>query len=340
VKGLPGALLATILASCAGSSPPQPFSGKLPSFPAGHFAVIGDTQGTTLLGRALQNENNDPERELLLPKLASRKPAFVVMLGDLVSFGSSNDAWSELEAHARDLRQNRIPVLAVLGNHEYLLDAKSGRRHFFDRFPEQDGAQWFERTYGPLGLVFLNSNTGSLSDAQRDTQLAWYTAALSRMEVDPAVHGILVFMHHPPYTNNSLVGDDDYAQRHFVPPLMSASHAMGVVTGHAHGYERFEIGGKTFVVSAGGGGPRFPVLTGDKRRHSEEKYSVPGRRHFNFMELSFRHESLHALVVGLPKDKKEFCRMDEFDFKWPVPIPNEITLADDAATLDTLPACD
>jgi hypothetical protein len=329
-----------LIAACGTSPPPQPFHGTLPEFAGGHFAVIGDTQSTTAVGRMLLNENNDRERALILPELASRKPAFVVMLGDLVSFGSSDDGWSEFEAHARGIREGRIPAMAVLGNHEYLLDAKSGTHHFFDRFPDQHGEQWFERTYGPLGMLLVNSNTDRLSERERAAQLTWYQAALSRMQNNRSVRGILVFMHHPPYTNNSLVGDDDYAQHNFVPPLMETSHAMGLVTGHAHGYERFEIGGKTFVVSAGGGGPRFPILTGDRRRHSEEKYSVPGRRHFNFLELSFRHDALHALVIGLPKDKSDFCRMDEFDFKWPVAFPDPVAQADDKAALGTLPSCE
>jgi Icc-related predicted phosphoesterase len=329
----------TLLASCTRSAP-QPFNGALPAFAGEHFALIGDTQATTFAGRLLQNESNDAERALLLPEIARRKPAFVVMLGDLVAFGSSDDAWSEFEAHARDLRKSQTPVLAVLGNHEYLIDAPSGARHFFDHFPDQHREQWFERTYGPLGMLFMNSNIDKLSGTERNTQLAWYKDALSRMQNNRSVHGILVFMHHPPYTNNSLVGDDDYVQRNFVPPLMSATHAMGMITGHAHGYERFEIGAKTFVVSAGGGGPRFPVLTGENRRHTEEKYSVPGRRHFNFVELSFRRESLHALVVGLRKGERDFCRMDEFEWKWPVPIPNEIALVDDAAGLGALPPCE
>ena len=70
-----------------------------------------------------------------------------------------------------------------------------------------------------------------------------------------------------------------------------------------------------FVVSAGGGGPRFPVLCGNDRRHTNEEYKVPGRRHFNFLELSFREDGLHALVVGLPKGKTAFCQMDEFNFE-------------------------
>ena len=47
-------------------------------------------------------------------------------------------------------------------------------------------------------------------------------------------------MHHAPFTNSSLVGDNDYAQKNFVPPFMAASKTLAVITGHAHGYERFE----------------------------------------------------------------------------------------------------
>jgi hypothetical protein len=334
------ALLAALLASCGTSPPPQPFVGRLPAYNGGHFAIIGDTQRTTFLGLVLQNENNDPERQLLLPMLASRRPAFVVMVGDLVSFGSSDDDWSEFEDRSKSVREGRIPVLAVLGNHEYMLNRKSGLRHFFDRLPDLQGERWYDRTHGPLGMLFLDSNVEKLTDLERDAQLTWYRGALGRMQSDPNVLGILVFMHHAPFTNNSLVGDDDYAQLTFVPPFMNASKSMAMVTGHAHGYERFERGTKTFIVSGGGGGPRFPILTGDKRRHADEKYTVPGRRHFNFVELSFRQSSLHAVVVGLPKDKKDFCQMDEFDLRWPAaPLDQVATHVDDGASPATLPSC-
>ena len=94
-----------------------------------------------------------------------------------------------------------------------------------------------------------------------------------------------------------------------------------------------------FVVSAGGGGPRFPVLCGEDRRHTNEKYTVPGRRHFNFVELSFRENGLHALVVGLPKGKSAFCQMDEFDLKWSVPAAGPSTPASNES-IPSLPACD
>ena len=116
---------------------------------------------------------------------------------------------------------------------------------------------------------------------------------------------------------------------------------MAMITGHAHGYERFEHGSKMFVVSAGGGGPRFPVLTGDKRRHTDRKYTVPGRRHFNFVELSFQPAGLHAVVVGLPKDKKAFCQMDEFELKWPTQAAIPVARTGDVdVPASTLPPCD
>ena len=176
------ALFAILIASCSTTPPPRPFVGKLPAFQGGHFALIGDTQRTTFFGSVLRNENNDPERQLLMPMLASRHPAFLVILGDLVSAGSSDSEWSEFEDRAQSVRDGHIPVLAVLGNHEYMFFAKSGVRHFFDRLPDQEGKQWYEQTYGPLGMLFLNSNLDNPSDEQSISQLAWYRTALAKMD--------------------------------------------------------------------------------------------------------------------------------------------------------------
>ena len=210
------ALALLAIASCGTSPPPRPFVGKLPAYDGGHFAIMGDTQRTTFIGLVLQNENNDPERQLLLPMLASRRPAFVVMLGDLVLEWIVRRRVERIEERAASLRAGHIPVVAVLGNHEYMLGSKAGVRHFFARLPDLDGECWYERTHGPLGMLFLNSNVDKLTAEERDAQLAWYRGALARMQSDPNVQGILVFMHHAPFTNNSLVGDDDYVQLTFV----------------------------------------------------------------------------------------------------------------------------
>lgn len=278
-----------------------------------HFAVIADTQST--LEAEVWRENNDAERRKLLPAVARTKPAFVVIAGDLVSWGSSTGRWREFDERSRDLHANGIPVLPVPGNHDYWGDNEL--RLYFAHFPEIRGQRWYERRYGPLALIFVDSNAGPLGEQAWQTQIDWYGATLDRLENDESVAAILVFLHHAPFTNSTVVDDDANVGRAFVPRFLKKGKTLAMVTGHAHGYERFEKQGKAFIVTGGGGGPRGPLRCGDERRHVDDLFRGPRVRHFNFVEFSFEPRGLHAYVLGLPKGERTFCRMEEFDLAWP-----------------------
>ena len=75
------------------------------------------------------------------------------------------------------------------------------------------------------------------------------------MDADPKVRGVLVFTHHPPYTNSTVTKDESHVQQAFVGPFVAAKKTLALLSGHAHGYEHFIEQRKHFVVSGGGGGP-------------------------------------------------------------------------------------
>ena len=142
-----------------------------------------------------------------------------------------------------------------------------------------------------------------------------------------------MFLHHAPLTNSSLVGDDQNVLQSLVPNFRRRKKTMAMLTGHAHGYERFQRWGKTFIVTGGGGGPRSPLLTGNDRRNPDDEFAGPAVRNFNFVELSLTARGLHAFVVGLPKGSSRFCRMESFDLPWPAGERTDAPLA--TATSET-----
>jgi Icc-related predicted phosphoesterase len=326
----PGARpIASILGLALGlacSQQPAPSFVGAPVYRAGgHFSVIGDLQRTMVWGQLLMREQNYAERGLLLAELARRAPAFAVMVGDLVADGSSSSHWREFDDRSEALRRLHIPVFAVPGNHEYYFGGQANLRHYFARLPHLENQHWYFRRYGSLGLVFLDSNEGPLSTSQWVEQARWYETTVRALDEEPEIRGILVFLHHAPFTNSSLVQDDMGVQRTFIPAFSKAKKTIAMVTGHAHGYERFERDGKAFIVTGGGGGPRFPLLRGAERPHPDDKYPGPPIRHFNFVEFSMRDAGLHAEVIGLPKGSATFCRMETFDLAWPSPGENLAT---------------
>ena len=124
--------LGLVLAGCA--APPAPtFAGTPFYVPGSHFTVIGDLQGTLPEEQMIGRENNDLERWQLLPEVARTNPAFVVMLGDLVSWGASAAEWDDFDEHTDALRRMGIPVFAVPGNHDYF--GGDRLRHYFAPLP-------------------------------------------------------------------------------------------------------------------------------------------------------------------------------------------------------------
>jgi len=202
-----------------------------------------------------------------------------------------------------------------LGNHDYGIRRRPALAHFFRRFPHLEGRHWFSRIYGPLGLVFLDSNRGRLPAIQWREQLAWYRHELQRFERMPEILGVLVLLHHPPYTNSFLTPDDRVVQHAFVPPFVQARKTLLMVAGHVHSYERFARAGKTFLVT-GGGGPRVKLATGRRRRHMDDCFGGPPLRGFHFLMLTPLPTRLEIAMRGLPPHGGVFDTLDCFTLPW------------------------
>jgi 3',5'-cyclic AMP phosphodiesterase CpdA len=295
--------------------PPPAFAAAIPPFEeGGRFAVVGDLQRTSLL--EFWREQNDAERSLVVGGIARARPAFVAIAGDLTFDGSSAAKWAEFDALTAPLRDAAIPVIAALGNHEYW-GGRAGEPRFFARFPRLEERHWYTVAYGPLRLVVLDSNIDDLTPAAWARQVRWFEATLAELDRDPEVRGALVLLHHPPFTNSSVTGDELHVQRFFVPPLLRARKSLALLSGHVHSYERFSRSGKMFVVTGGGGGPRAELRTGGDRRHPDDLFSGPALRDFNFVLFTVSGAGLAAEVMGLSKGGTSFSPIDRFSLPFP-----------------------
>ena len=306
---LAGAAL-LLSSACAPLPPVRAFAGKIEPFhEGGRFAVVGDLQRTS--GLEFWRESNDAEREVLVGAIPASHPALLAITGDLVFDGSSGAQWAQLDATSAPIRDAGIPVFAALGNHEYW-GGKSGQVSFFQRFPHLENKHFYAVAYGPVRLVFLDSNVGEVTPAEWEAQRVWYEKTLADFDVDPVVRGVLVLAHHPPYTNSTVTSDELYMQRVIVPPLLRAKKTLGLLSGHVHNYERFAREGKMFVVSGGGGGPRARLAEGGGRRHPDDLFVGPPLRSFHFTVFTVTSERLTAEVMGLPKGGTRVAPMDHF----------------------------
>jgi 3',5'-cyclic AMP phosphodiesterase CpdA len=265
------------------------------------IAVIGDTQRTSWIETIFMlREENDRERELLLDHLFRAKFDLLVHLGDMVFDGASASEWKEFDRLFAPVLAKGIPVVPAVGNHEYWGNNQQASANLTSRFPWLASRRWHTRLHDSLGLILIDSNISEYAEADWTRQVAWFDSTLREMDANPKVRAVLVFSHHPPFTNSTIIDDAPHLIRNFLPVFFAFRKTLAFISGHVHGYERFAANGRTFIVSGGGGGPRLRVHEGSKARH-QDQFIGPAIRPFNYLLLYPEAGQLRIEVMGLEK---------------------------------------
>lgn len=273
------------------------------------FVLIGDTQRTLGIERLIGREQNDAERARLLEAAAKERPAAFFFLGDMVAMGSSRRHWNDFDEVAAGVFHAGSRTLALFGNHDYFGGRRAGERNAIERFPNLE-KKWGRVDEDGVRVLYLDSNRNVLRNREWKEQMEWYAAELAAADADPAVRGVLTFLHHPPFTNSRTTGDTKWVKEEIVPPFLAARKTLAMITGHAHGYERFVEGDRAFVVSGGGGGPRVRYHRGANARHPD-LYTGPDPRPFHYIRVESNSDGLDLVAIGFAKGDtaaKEFDR--------------------------------
>lgn len=290
------------------------------ALPEGPFAVLGDTQRAGFVERFfLGRERDDAAQARLVSSLAAERPAFVVLLGDLVFNAASDRQWRFFDVLFAPIGSAGVPLVPVLGNHDYDGGRAGRRRNLLARFPELEARSWSARRAGPLGLVLLDSNLAELGAERRAEQRRFLAGALERFDAEPGVSGVLVFAHHPPFTNSTVTADERDVAAEFLEPFLAARKTLAFVSGHAHAYERFHERGRTFLVSGGGGGPRVELLAGTARRHVD-LYDAPSPRPWHYLVVEAGAAAARVRVVGLSSRDAPIAPLEAFDLPYAAPV--------------------
>lgn len=259
-------------------------------------AIVGDVQRTGLLEMSLLGRTqNDREREAILAAIAAESPDMLLMLGDQVVLGDDDDGWVYFDTIMDPIHAASIPVRAMLGNHDY-----EGRSHtrcieqFCERFPHQRDRKHGLINLGGIALLTIDSNFEHLTSAEAERQEDEYRDLLAKLDADPAVRGVIVASHHPPYTNSDLAAGADLkrVRETFAKPFLAAKKTCLYLSGHVHSYERFIVGEKTFVVSGGGGGPRREVDISAGRPYTNDAYRKDRVRPFHYLMMNIHHDKI------------------------------------------------
>ncbi len=281
------------------------FKGNVPP-----IAVVGDLQRTSIWELAIGREQNDLERKEIVDSISKQNEGLLVLLGDLVFEGSSKKHWKYFDSLFASVKKENIPVSMVLGNHEYFGKNYKALNNVKARFPRIGKQHWYAQIYDNLGLIYLDSNIDEYEDETWNKQIEWFSKMLNYFDEDSEIKGVLVFLHHPPYSNSLLTGDEISVQKSFVPEFLNAKKTLAMISGHAHTYERFHKDGKTFIVSGGGGGPRVK-LDIDKDDH-KDLYKGPSPRPFNYLLINEKENGISITVKGLIKGEIKFRILENF----------------------------
>jgi hypothetical protein len=296
------------LLSCALPTPHHENLTRPPRGPRDSFVVLGDTQRSLWLEEhLLGREQNEQERVELIDQLVSREnPAFVVHLGDLVARASAQH-WHYFDELMAPLTAAKIPLLPVLGNHEYFGEGRDPSRSARLRYRELSNGGYYAKRWGRLGLVWLDTNLeGRAAKRQSD----WLSQTLGELDRAPEVAAILVFSHHPALTNGVDRHGHEAVDGELLPRIRRSTKALALFSAHVHGYERFAPDGPTLIVSGGGGGPRVAYRTGKQRSATPASPALGGASPRPLHYLVVRDSGTDLVVTawclaasrGCPKD--------------------------------------
>jgi 3',5'-cyclic AMP phosphodiesterase CpdA len=207
------------------------------------FVVVGDSRD----GASIHHK--------LMARAALDGPDVMLGNGDIVDDGAREADWQEFFASAADMLRD-VVYYPTLGNHERRgrTVAPAGYRDYFAVPGASPGAtpDYYTCSYGATRFVMLDTTA---TGAELDAETAWLDGELAAARRDPAVHHIVVAMHHAMFSIGTHGGTASLRARW--TPLFERAGVTMVISGHDHAYERAEHGGVHYFVSGGGGAPLY-----------------------------------------------------------------------------------
>jgi acid phosphatase type 7 len=256
------------------------------------------------------NAGDEGRREALINKIADEKPAFVVISGDLVVSGDEKN-WRFWDRATQVWREQKIPVLPTLGNH----DVRGSLDTYFQRFPDLRGSRWYSARAGNVLVINLDS-TG---DGVVGRQMMWLKQQLDSIPSD--VDFVLFNFHHPPYTKSHDMPNGGHSARPQEQELARLFEAKQqntrarfiVFTGHVHNYERYERAGVHYIVSGGGGAHPYMIP-----RSADDHYRDEGPTyHYCLLDVDKGKLKFSMYKLEMDGNKAKFTKRDSFELSTP-----------------------
>jgi len=224
--------------------------------------VAASGEPAVLLAAGDIGDCETPGDEATAELLADFPNATIVTLGDnAYPQGRAEDfarcfepTWGEFKARIRPSP----------GNHDYSTDGAEAYFAYFGGAAGDPEQGWYSFDVGAWHVISLNSECRRVGGCEPDeSQARWLTRDLETN----AEGCVLAYWHRPPFTSGRY-GDNQRDKRRMqvLWRILYEHRADVVLTGHEHGYERFdpldaqgrerEDGMRLFVVGTGGGNLR------------------------------------------------------------------------------------
>ena len=228
------------------------------------FAVVGDTM------------YSHPEKLQIKENILEDFPSFVIHVGDFAGElgGYQESLWREHFFEDYENLMCRIPLIPILGNHEYqgvimVFFSLPGRAPLFhDYFTLPNNERWFSFDWANCHFIALDTNIPK--DLKEGEQYDWLVQDLEKSTDginDPT--WIFACWHEPAFSSGAgqfdLMGKD---LRERYAPLMESYGVDIVFYGHDHFYERSYKDGVYYIVTGGGGAAPHPIFE-DINPHSQ-----------------------------------------------------------------------
>jgi len=209
-----------------------------------NFAVWGDYQGGWDIAR--KHSVN----------ILKHNPEFVIVAGDLPSWGYSHESWKDFFGAWSELFSSK-PTYFAAGNHEYDAYYDDMTSEHFLKYSLKD-VSYGMFSYGNCGFIYLDPNlefpVGITSGSE---QYDWFTNTVLSEEFQSYKWRFIV-VHQPPYSEGWKNYEGDVVIRDLLVPYAKQGLFDFVLSGHTHDYERltidYETSKTTYMILGGGGG--------------------------------------------------------------------------------------
>ena len=263
------------------------FTTSQPSADTTRFFVIGDTQ---LSGNAESDQEEIRLMNAIAANINGQSMNFGIQTGDFVDNGGNLGQWSEiLDVFSRNYAD--IPVVQVMGNHEYYGDLSGGNAASLWTLPDR---LYYSVEYGDVYVAVINF-AANLEDACQ-----WLIQDAAKSDCTWKVLAV----HQPAYYTNP--NGSSEAFNRYIPAAAEAAGINVVFSGHDHSYARTMVLKNGQPVSEATQNGRLPATygkgvlyyicgdLGEKSRSTE--YKAVNNPDFHFAQVSQEYDSLYLAV--------------------------------------------